>query len=278
MNVSGVLKMTKITKLPLMGLICLLFTVSSVNAQQRTIKVSADESVVTKSLARKFKRDAARLALRMESKNEDLRYQSIDIPQQNIETIYTMLKTIYISDPVAQSIAKCNIHTFPNPSIDHFILIYDREVEWAWPLLDGISETDSDDFNDLLDEHDLIIERHVQWNETEDAITIRSNKPLNMAAVANEFYNIEGIKSVDLGVPQIGGNDINVWRKSDSWEIEYVLRFGSFIADKGKVHIWKYRFTDSGSLEFVTEGGDPIPDYMRCNFEKEEETFMVMKK
>jgi len=257
-------------------ILCLLFGTSSLSAQARVIPVSKDESSFTKSLARKFKRDAARLALRMESKNEDLRYQNIDIPQQNVETIYTMLKDIYQSDPLAQSIAKCNIHTFPNPSIDHFILIFDREVEWAWPLLDGISETDSDEFNDLLDDHDLIIERHVQWNETEDAITIRSNRPLNMAAVANEFYNIEGIKSIDLGIPQIGGNDINIWRKSGSWEIEYVLRFGSIIAEKGKVHIWKYRYNDDGKLEFVTEGGDPIPDYMRCNFE-EEESIMVSK-
>ena len=256
-------------------LCCLVLTEHSVMAQGRAIPISNDEGNFTKSLARKFKRDAARLALRMEAKSEDLRYLNIEIPQDNVENIYLMLKKIYQSDPVAQSIAKCNIHTFPNPSIDHFMLIFDREVEWAEPLLDGISETDSDEFNDLLDEHDLIIERHVQWNETEDALTIRSNRPLNMAAVANEFYNIKGIKSIDLGIPEIGGNDINLWRKADGWEIEYVLRFGSFVAGKGKVHIWKYKYLDDGSLKFLTEGGDPIPEYMRCHFESMDDVFMV---
>jgi len=274
-GIKGYLMKKRTGKMPVALLLLFsFFAQSSIFGQARAIPVSTDGAEVSKSLSRKFKRDAARLALRMESKTEDLRYMNINIPPANVELIYDMLKTIYQADEKAQSIAKCNIHTFPNPSIDNIILIFDREVEWAAPLLDGISETDSDEFNDLLDEYDLIIERHVQWNETDDAITVRSNRPLNMAAVANEFYNIEGIRSIDLGIPEIGGNDINLWRKADGWEIEYVLRFGSFVAGKGKLHIWKYKIYDDGRLEFVTEAGDPVPEYMRCHF-VEEPTMMV---
>ncbi|MFT5800931.1 MAG: hypothetical protein ACI956_000736, partial [Nonlabens sp.] len=42
-------------------------------------KVIEKQTNIPKSLQRKFKRDAARLALRMEAKKEDLRYQSIFI-------------------------------------------------------------------------------------------------------------------------------------------------------------------------------------------------------
>ncbi|MEL6635228.1 MAG: hypothetical protein AAFW73_13140 [Bacteroidota bacterium] len=218
------------------------------------------------ALARKFKRDAARLALRLEEKKEDLRYQNIIIPQDNIESIYYVLTNIYQNNETAQSIAKCNVHTFPNPSIDHLILIFDREVDWAAPLQAGISETDSDAFNDLLDEYDLIIERHVQWNDTDDAITIRSKAPLNMSALANEFYNIEGIKTIDLGIPKIGGNDINIARMDGGWRVEYVLRFGSYINGKGKMHVWKYQAMDNGQVYFEEESGDPVPEWMRCYF------------
>lgn len=250
---------------------------SSLEAQETTVRDAATNVEITKSLSRKFRRDAARLALRMDSKTEDLRYQNIDISPQTVENIYEMLTHIYQQDERAQAIARCNVHTFPNPSIDHMVLVFDREVEWAWPLLDGISETDSEEFNELLDQHDLIIERHVQWNETEDAVTIRSKEPLNMAALSNEFYNIEGINNIDLGIPKIGGNDINLWRKSEGWEIEYVLRFGSYVVGKGQVHIWTYMVDDMGNVRFVSEGGDPLPEYMKCHFDKSNPIFVKNK-
>lgn len=227
---------------------------------------SKDEEL-PKMLSRKFRRDAARLALRLEAENEDLRFQNIVIPQENVELIFNILSDIYLESETAQSISKCNVHTFPNPSIDHLVLIFDREVDWASPLQDGISETDSDEINELIDDFDLIIDKHVQWNETEDAITIRSKEPLNMSALANEFYNVEGINSIDLGVPKIGGNDILLKRLNDGWEVEYILKFGSYIKGKGKSHNWTYKALDDGSIKFISEEGDPIPEWMRCHFE-----------
>jgi hypothetical protein len=243
--------------------------INSSNEEIPTVKVAREGSrilqgEIPKRLTRKFKRDAARLALRMESKKEDLRYLNIIIPKGNIDNIYDVLTNIYVSNDVAKSIADCNIHTFPNPSIDHLVIIFDHNVEWAAPLREGISETNSSEINDLLDEYDLIIEKHIQWNDTKDALTIRSKEPLNMAALANEFYNIEGISSVDLGVPEIGGNDINIERINNGWEVQYVLRFGSYISGKGKVHIWTFNAFDDGSIEMISEGGDPVPEWMRC--------------
>ena len=220
-------------------------------------------------LTRKFKRNAARLALRIEASKEDLRYQNIVIPKSNVENIYEILTNIYRQNETAQSISKCNVHTFPNPSIDHLVIIFDREIEWAEPLLDGISETDSDEFNALLEDYDLIIDKHVQWDDENDAITLRSREPLNMSALANEFYNIEGVKSIDLGIPKIGGNDINIQRINEGWEVQYVLRFGSYISGKGKVHIWTYNAMDNGNVHFVNESGDPVPEWMRCHFRPE---------
>ena len=46
------------------------------------------QSEIPKRLTRKFRRDAARLALRIEAKNEDLRYQNIVIPQNTIEKFF----------------------------------------------------------------------------------------------------------------------------------------------------------------------------------------------
>ena len=222
------------------------------------------QSVLPKRLERKFRRDAARLALPLNAEQEDLRYQNMVIPRQNVDDFYRILSNIYLEHETAKSIAKCNVHTFPDPSIDHFVVIFDKDAEWASPLRQGISETTSDDINDLLDEFDLIIEKHVQWNDTQDAITIRSREPLNMAALANEFYNIDGITEIDLGIPKAGGNDIQIRRVQDGWEVAYILRFGSILSGEGKSHIWSYKALDNGGIKFMEETGDEIPSWMRC--------------
>ena len=240
-------------------------------SSQKRIKTNTNKetkiATIPKRLSRKYRRDAARLALRMEANNEDLRYLNIGIPQKGINNIYDLLTTIYANHATAQSIARCNVHTFPNPSIDHLIIIFDRQVDWASPLRDGISETDSDAFNKLLDDHDLIIDKHVQWDDTKDAVTIRSKSPLNMAALANEFYNIDGISEIDLGIPKLLGNDIEVKRSVNGWIVEYILRFGT-IGGKGKTHFWRFEVMDDGKqVQMVEEGGAPIPSYMRCHFD-----------
>lgn len=246
------------------------FGFASINAQIPTAQFVSQKEVINdipKNLERKFRRDAARLALRLNAEKEDLRYLGVAIPKPTIEMVYNILTQIYLQEETAKSIAKCNVHTFPNPSIDQLVLIYDKEADWAAPLRDGISETESPEINDLLDEFELVIEKHVAWNDTQDALTIRSKEPLNMAALANEFAEIDGIEAIDLGIPKIGGNDISLNRIQDGWEIQYILTFGA-AAGKGKKHIWQYHALDNGTIKFIEESGSPIPAWMRCEVQK----------
>lgn len=249
--------------------ICFPFSSFGQMPSAKFVNSESIESEIPKSLERKFRRDAARLALRLEAQKEDLRYLSVGIPKSTIEMVYGLLTQVYINDDTAKSIAKCNVHTFPNPSIDQLVIIYDREIDWAQPLRDGISETESPEINDLLDEYELIIEKHVLWNDSEDALTIRSKSPLNMAALATSFLDIDGVADVDLGIPKISGNDISLNRLQDGWEVRYILKFGSFSSGEGKSHIWKYQALDDGTIKFIEESGSPIPSWMRCSINKD---------
>lgn len=257
---------------------CLLINFQMISSGQslkgQFVSQQTTQSEIPKSLERKFRRDASRLALRLEAEKEDLQYLGIGIPQSTIEIFYELLTQIYIQEESAKSIAKCKVHTFPDPSIDQIVIIYEKDIEWAAPLRDGISETESPEINDLLDEYELIIEKHVPWNDTDDALTIRPKEPLNMAALANEFTDIEGIIEIDLGIPKVGGNDISLNRFQNGWEVQYILKFGSISSGKGKNHIWKYHALDDGTIKFIEESGSPIPKWMRCSLE---EKLMVLK-
>ena len=90
-----------------------------------------------------------------------------------------------------------------------------------------------------------------------------------MAALANEFYNVEGVAEIDLGIPKVGGNDILVQRVGGGWELSYVLKFGSYISGGGKQHVWKYKAMDDGSVQFIKEEGDPVPSWMKCRIQEQ---------
>ncbi len=220
-------------------------------------------TAISRNLDRKLRRDAARMALRL-SDGEDLRYQSIRIPSGDMESIYRALVAMHNADENIRSIFRCNVHTRPNPSIDHMLVIFDRQIDWAKPLREGRHETTSITLNDLLYEHDLIIEKHVQWNDRHDAISIRSKNPLNMAALANEFNNIEGVQSVDLGLSKEMGSNITATRVRTGWRFVFTLSFGSLQEKGEKTHNWQYEYTDAGKLTKISETGDPVPEWMRC--------------
>ncbi len=216
------------------------------------------------ALARQYKRDASRMALRIEAEKEDLHYLSIVIPRDKTNAIFNVLANIWIKSETAKSIARCNVHTFPNPSIDNFTVIYKRAADWAAPLRQGLNETSSPDINRLLTTYNLVIDKHVQWNETLDAITIRSREPLNMTALSREFLQIGGVSSVDMNIPKVAGNDIRILRVQGGWEVEYLLRFGAYSGDP-KTHTWRFRALDNGNVSLLSEKGDPIPSWMRCD-------------
>ena len=230
-------------------------------------ETSVKEEVPAK-LMRKFKRDAARIALRLDSSVEDLRFHNISISPDKMNQIFEILKSVYLSGETGKAISRCNVHTFPNPSIDQIKIIYDNTVEWAELLNEGISETTNEAFNDLLDEYDLVIENHEKWTDEQDILVIRSSQPLNMAALANEFYNIEGIEEIDLGIPDIQGNDIVFSRSQDGWEIKYILNIGGSLLDiEKKKHLWIFEVSDEGDVRFLNEEGEPIPEWMKCESE-----------
>ena len=98
---------------------------ADLKAQQMAVKTNAagSKSAVPSSIDRQFKRDAARMALRLDVEKEDARYLPVAIGRDNINGLYKALCNIYVNDETGKSIAKCNIHTFPNPSIDHIVII-----------------------------------------------------------------------------------------------------------------------------------------------------------
>jgi nitrate reductase NapAB chaperone NapD len=217
-------------------------------------------------IKRQFKRDASRLALRIEGEKDDLRFMDFEVPKSNYNSIYNALCALYTKDENVRSLLKCNISTFPDVAIDQCIIIFNRNVTWSAPLKQGINETTNPQLNKIFDKFQLVIEKYVQWNEGKDAITIRSKESKNIASIATEIQNIPGVVSIDLSIPRLKGNDIKARRVNGAWEFDFLLHIGNALDNK--VHQWKYKFLDNGNVQFISETGDPIPGHMRCMMEE----------
>lgn len=186
------------------------------------------------------------------------------VPTAKYSELYGVLSKLYLGSATARSLEKCGIHTFPDPSIDHLIVILDKKAPWAQLVKDGASKTGNSQFNSLVDKYGLTVEKSVQWDNARDAIVLRSKDPLNMAALAGVFQKIENVSEVQLGIPSTLGNDLQAKRVSGAWEVTYLLRFGAYISGNGKEHRWVFRLSDNGTVHFIGESGDPLPDWMDC--------------
>ncbi len=211
-----------------------------------------------------MQRDAARLALRMLNDSKSLEHQHIVIPGYKIDELYKVLASIYEESPTARALEKCDIHTFPDPSIDRMVVVFNKSAPWAQSIKKGSQTTSQQQLNVLLSKYQLNIEKSVNWDDAHDALILRAGEPLNMAALGVVFLKIQGVVKVETGVPETTGNDITARLVNGGWEVTYILRFGGHISGKGKMHTWKFRVIEGSAVKLLKESGDKLPRWMDC--------------
>ncbi len=219
---------------------------------------------LTQSKKTKYRKDATRLALRLLTNNSNYLNAKAEVPNDVVESIYQALVSIHMSDSEpARSVTQIHkLHTFPIPTVDNFLVVYRRDANWAKPLRLGDTRTDSDQINDLIDQYGLKIDNNVEWDEDHYSFNVRATESLNLAPIANDFKNIDGIKQVDLLTPNGDGNDIEVREVNDGWEVNYIIKFDSCFTGCKKQHIWKFFVNESGEVAFLEECGDTLPVWM----------------
>ncbi|MCB0692655.1 MAG: hypothetical protein H6568_07815 [Lewinellaceae bacterium] len=217
------------------------------------------------SLTRKYQRDAARLTLRLSGSEDELRYASVTLPSREVNRIFEMLKAAYEQLPAVQNLSKCHIHTSSFPPIDQLQVIYRKDAPWARSINQGLMQIDHPVINELLTSYNLVIDRVNRWTESENALTIRARKPMNIMALGNEFQSIQGVTGVDVREGLLQANDIEIAPTARGYEFRYILRFSG--VNSGE-HYWRVEVTQQMKATLVKEGGDPIPEWVRCLLEE----------
>lgn len=240
------------------SLLCL-FVLASMLMSLDTI-----DDLIPKNVSRKLKRDAARIAIRMEARGEDLSLQNVEIPSTKATAIYGLLVNIFeMGNTESVRVFDCNIRAATNIAIDKFWIIYDKDASWATSLNNGVYEADGK-VGELLEDYDLFITEKKNWNERQNIITIESAELYNMMALAEKFKGKEGIVDVVTQNSEMKpDSDIEVSFTEGYWNVSFVKKWSSLRNTKS--HTWLFRIKESTKkVEFVEEFGDDVPDWMSC--------------
>lgn len=225
---------------------------------------STKDYLIPKNTSRKLKRDAARIAIRMEARGEDLSLQKVEIPSKKASAIYGLLTNIFeYGNAESTRVFDCNIRAATDIAIDKLWIIYDKDASWAKSLNNGVYEADGK-VGELLEDYDLFITKKKNWNERQNIITIEAARLYNMMALAEKFKGLEGIVDVVTRNAEIKpDSDIEVSFTEGYWNISFVKKWSSL--RNVKSHTWMFRIKESTQkVEFVEEFGDDIPDWMSC--------------
>jgi hypothetical protein len=226
-----------------------------------------NDNTLPKYLKVIYKKDAARLALRLINKEQRISKQTVRVPEELVQAIYNALVAVRTSDYGAiDTIAgKYNVRSFPIPNVESIILVFEHDAPWVEPLKQRQDTTGSVTINSLIREYNLVMTRMVYLDEERAGLVLQSREPLNMPALMMKFFTSEGVGSIEEILPYGDGNDINILRSNDGWDITFSVRFGNCVNQCQKFHDWKFTVSEGGEVAYIGGGGHTIPPWINAD-------------
>lgn len=224
-----------------------------------------NDEFMPSGLKRLYRRDAARIALRLVNKEQRLSSQTVEIPKELTKSIYNALVAVRVSDySVIDTIAaKYNIRTFGKPAVNTLTLVFEHDAAWAKPIKQYRSDTTaSKSLNFLFKKYNLQITKLVNIDEERAGLVLQAREPINVSALARRFFVEEGIASVEEMLPYGDGNDIDMELTPEGWLITYSVKFGECLLECKKIYQWQFRVGNTGKVEYLGGKGDTIPPWV----------------
>jgi hypothetical protein len=226
----------------------------------------ADDSKLPDYLKEIYKRDASRIAIRLLNQELRLSKQTVKIPEELVQAVYNALVVIRTSDYAAvDEISKTyNIRTFPIPNVENIILVFQHDDERLMRMKQRREATiDDEDLDQILKKYDLQIMQLAYLDEERAGMVLQAREPINVPALAYQFFIDEGVGSIEEVMPYGDGNDIDVQRTRDGWDMVYSVRFGNCVNQCQKQHNWRFSVSEEGDVAYHGEDGQVIPPWVR---------------
>ena len=212
-----------------------------------------------------YKRDAARIAIRLLNKEQRLSKQTVIVPEELVEAVYNAMVAVRISDynAIDTIAAKYNVRSFPVPNVENIILVFEHDDERLENLKRRRQDSlDDPEFNALMRKYDLKIARLAYLDEERAGMVLFAHNPINIPALAYQMFMIEGIGSIEEVLPYGDGNDIEIERTKTGWDLTYSVKFGNCTNQCQKRHDWKFSVDEEGAVAYHGSSGQVIPPWI----------------
>jgi hypothetical protein len=208
--------------------------------------------------------DADRLALR-KIYNQNLTYTSnVIIPQTHADTVLKALIAVYNATtlPARNSvISQYNIHTFPNPGMNHLEVAADSNLTWMQQLKAGNIPTGNAQVDSLISDYDLTLQFYTNYNGwfPYHVVSFASDSNYNLPPLTDLFENVPGVMFSDPGTVIGDGNDISATIYPNYVQLAYSIGWEDCPSGCIYRHYWTFNVYYNCSVEYLGESGTNIP-------------------
>ncbi len=242
---------TKILFLIMLSLIGLSACKSSADGQQ---KKNAKE--VPAELAKAFKEDAARLAVRELITGSQTGELGADIPQARIDYFYDLLTQIYWMGQNDEAVPDVSsIRTFPRPNLQHVMVVLDKDSEFKTNWSKGVTTTSNLYLNQMISKYRLSIKN---YRESTLGPTLIMESPMfiNTTELGFLLKNIESIKHAEAD-GMIGGGDNITWGSDSKNAMALKFSVGEGDCQSGCIHRkeWVFYVSPTGEINYMGARG-----------------------
>jgi hypothetical protein len=224
-----------------------------------------NDHALSKAEKKAYKLDATRLALRIINQQQPLDQQTIRVPDELVQWIYTILVAVRTSEhSVVDTIATVyKVHTFPALDLENLVLVVPIGASWLQPASASSNTTGNAAVNTLIQEYNLTKKKQLYLDEQHVGLLLSSEEALNMPALRLAFAQKAGVEAAKH-VPLRGdGNDIEIERLKEAWRVTYRVKFGDCSQTCQKIHKWKFEVPENGEVRYLGESGSVIPPWIR---------------
>lgn len=220
----------------------------------------ADDSKLNDEQREAYREDAEKLSVRYINEKDSTQ---TEIPEELIKLYYHGLVHIALSDneKAVQATEEFEVHAREPVQPREIIVQVDTTAQWIDTWRSGTTETGNDEIDAFLEEYNFtLVDYHELANSSPNAIaTLRSDRAINGYAVGREFEDYNHIESAGPdGVTD--GSDITASFLEDRLRYTFDYGFGDCPAGCINRHSWQFDVGRDGSVSFVGEQGDPLPE------------------
>ncbi len=210
----------------------------------------------------KWKKSARELAIRTVRAEDSTR---TDIPDDLVSMYYNgLIHVVNSGTEKAREVTEVyGIEARPEFMHGEVLVFPDTvaAASWIGAWRAGETETGRESVDELTAKYNLNLSSFSEKSEQPYASAkLTTDNLLNIPAVAVKFEVIEEISMSEPNFLAGDGNNISTEIRDTHVNFRYELKWGDCPAKCINTHYWEFNVTSEGSVQFLGEGGDDIPD------------------